>query len=1164
MRKNTMSFKAYYQRTIAAHTRGLKFVVGGTGLGKTYGIRDTLAELGDDQKAIYIANRVKLLRDLEKDIYNDSRFEPGCVILLPRDAESVYRVFRDHRTALDQFLKTQGFNVPPKLKKPFQKARQEIAELVSNNQAGKLEFDTCLDLIEPHARTFLWVIQKQMASAYTNVRKQWEMWMNLPIVQEIFPYIAFTRRKQARLLLVSLQKAFHGFFDGRRKQDGTHLENYIIFADEFDFLEHDLIGLIAEARQIDDPFAFVATFYNNYTRHKEQRPTYPDIDKAAGQIRDRLTEIRSIVDTIKLNEGIDYPTYSQFISTEDAVKDIVIFRTSHTVTSATVYLYQADRGFNISLRSDLPPGNWFYADRLFRPVASAAERLLTVIKEIEHENERAADQLKRDWFQHTVFIEQIQRVTQYPRRRKDDVSPQGSLLQSGFSMYDIHYLDSITDAEEIELRHYAIYLTPEAFIGRMTQKNLVFALSATADIPRCVNHFDLQWLRLEGGVTVIDVDDADRADVATLTAEKAALRANTVAVERLIPLNEITNASLSTTSNALQTLIETAMQFEELGGGVETERKHRQRRLELFFSGVLWASQQRNPPGEVQSHLMFLITYKEIEQFFKHEQTRKSDYHRIEIGAKTKLWQSFTLTNMAVQFHVVFYNAKKAREMSETSAAEQEFNALFHGTEPVIVVTQYASAGNGVNLQYTLPDGRKRDFLNLYFLEVPYFYFDAVDDDDSAEKQAAAIKKNIWYIAKLHEAKYLSQHEFQQKLSQVHRAQRWNNDYRTHPATKSDHQRNSAAALIQALGRIERVRAETPDQTVLLAEEAYQTFERYLMDDNGQLAERREPISSDNLRQVLAAIRTDLERRRKLIRRTSDAGMSEADQACKRAVQQSINLFEAIRAGRDSVARHQWEAFRFAALRHDFVDKSVRECVGTFSSPHITDTVYFTPKGEIIPPELRSGDTFVWALDTVYRPVRANSVIREHFLKAGFETSFNPTRHTAFVPYFYQAILSGVIGEEAVRGLLSEHHIETEELPDALFEVADLKIAGQPWYVDCKNYSEATLGKFALSPGDYGYYHKFDSDYFLNRAVEKWQIISAYHDEPARLIYINLASGQERLANYLRVENELQQVDTFEDAHIIVIPAAIDLSGTNQYHPAYERLIQFLKDSSHA
>src|SRR5690606_30267881 len=70
-----------------------------------------------------------------------------------------------------------------------------------------------------------------------------------PTVKTLFPYLDFVNNpSEKRIFLVSIQKAFYGFFDGKKvinlyklKNNKEKEETNIIFLDEFDFLENDLL-----------------------------------------------------------------------------------------------------------------------------------------------------------------------------------------------------------------------------------------------------------------------------------------------------------------------------------------------------------------------------------------------------------------------------------------------------------------------------------------------------------------------------------------------------------------------------------------------------------------------------------------------------------------------------------------------------------------------------------------------------------------------------------------------------------------------------------------------------------------------------------------------------------------------------------------------------------
>src|SRR5258708_23642296 len=137
----------------------------------------------------------------------------------------------------------------------------------------------------------------------------------------------------------------------------------------------------------------------------------------------------------------------------------------------------------------------------------------------------------RQCFRGTDLPEQMARLSHYTRIDATPLTTRESVLEGGYSLYDIKDLQQITDREEVEVHHYGMSLTPEAILYALAQHNLVFGLSATVDIPRQVHNFDLDWLRQKG--ILIVVDEEDRALVRQLNQEKAEARGNSVHLEVL-------------------------------------------------------------------------------------------------------------------------------------------------------------------------------------------------------------------------------------------------------------------------------------------------------------------------------------------------------------------------------------------------------------------------------------------------------------------------------------------------------------------------------------------------------------------------------------------------------------------------------------------------------
>ena len=107
--------------------------------------------------------------------------------------------------------------------------------------------------------------------------------------------------------------------------------------------------------------------------------------------------------------------------------------------------------------------------------------------------------------------------------------------------------------------------------------------------------------------------------------------------------------------------------------------------------------------------------------------------------SNTIWFQVYSLKLHEKEYTIVFYNAKMGNIVRQNERAQDLFDSLFWEDKPVIVVTQYLSAGNGVNLQYwSAPDKKKRqDFTHLALLETPYFYFGKPEESLASDEKIA-------------------------------------------------------------------------------------------------------------------------------------------------------------------------------------------------------------------------------------------------------------------------------------------------------------------------------------------------------------------------------------------------------------------------------------------
>ena len=396
-----------------------------------------------------------------------------------------------------------------------------------------------------------------------------------PVVETLFPAIAFRRRPEFRIMLVTLHKAYYGFFDGIQTRSLTDLfaeNNAILFLDEFDFLENDLVKLICRVPQISDPFDFVAHFYRAMALHKLPKQDFPLHPK----IRERIKEIVKLIEKIQ-KKGLDYPNINQFtlVKTHKSGITPAIFRTNRTISTNPLFINQTTRSYQLEMKKSNQA--WIDATWFFNAIGLATTLIIALFKELERDNEGTYWELMRQCFRNTDFFDQVISIPRLPRQQQSHSTQRSSLLHGGYNLFDINDLQQRTDNEEVEVFFYQMLQTPENLLRTLASKHLIFALSATADLRRCIHHFDLDWLENEG--LLLPITDEDRNDIQQLSENKAERRGELMTVVQVDGLD---------TSHPLQERLSNFLhgvthndEFDEDSGGHRSQRMHR------FFAAFL-------------------------------------------------------------------------------------------------------------------------------------------------------------------------------------------------------------------------------------------------------------------------------------------------------------------------------------------------------------------------------------------------------------------------------------------------------------------------------------------------------------------------------------------------------------------------------------------------
>lgn len=1157
-----LDYSQFYDQIIPYHTVGFKLAPGGTGLGKTNGVaKISVAPQYEQRKFMYFANRIQLLEEMKQ------KMPEGTWVMVRRDFDMVRYTLAKHREAFYQFVREPFF---------VHALKEEAQRKLSSRHADVATFlRTCQDLeaytdddlhrfprLKDDAQalassifqSFRFLLISLYRNGNTNLHQQL---LDHPVIRSLFPYIAFKRDPRVRLLLMTLHKAFYGFFDGYKTLNITRLKGaegrVTIFLDEFDFLEHDLIRLICHAPRIEDPFRFIDLFYQEMERGRLPLTSYP----FSSNVRNRIIHIMEMIEQLK-SEGLPFPHI--YLFTSNIPERSIIFRTRHTISTTPLYLFPTERSFHLIQDphdSSRPQGtNSSSAAHLFNAISQICSRILMLFKELEEEEEIIYREVLRHCFEGTNFLQQVPQITHFSQIDQLRQQTQlGTLLETGYDIYDIKELQQLTDPEEVDIQYYSVNVTPEKILCSLAQHNLVFGLSATADIPRLVHHFHLDWLKQQR-VNVLDIDDKDRAIIQQLNERKALARKNELCYKEIEELDET-----DPYQKKLSAFIASFAQHEEFG---KDRGGYREQRVKLFFSTLLWLLQQpdtdpRIPSVDPRTCLLFLNSFRQIQLVFD-QLHLPEDIFRIHKMSSITDFDAYTITLQQQEVIVAFYNAQSGNRARQNNAGQQ-FHQLFQEKKPVVVVTQYLSAGNGVNLQYRPYPGDQReyDFTVLGLLEVPYFYFRKHDEGMRSDEWIAAKKENVWYLAKLFAGKALSESSFRARLKTLETPDDWSSRYQHDLQTAYDALLNNMATFKQALGRFERVWDETPDQTVLMSKEVHQRFLAFAQEEYESIRRDREDLISDNLRKLLLQVQETYLQRRRAIRKNRDATFAQKNARCKLLIDPLVKRLERLRQGQpDHDIRKLWQQLRKLALQHQFNDPLLLrdfQCVA--ESPYYAQgKLYYTPQQEIVPVSVALPGVQCWEMNTLYEIIAENPIIHTYFLQHGYELAFGATTRQFFVPYFYQAILTGAIGEEAITALLKDRGIPLDEIPDALFELADLKILGYPYYIDCKYYNERTLEVFSVPFGD-PYRPKLNDTNFKEHAKRKLAAISQYHGQPGKLIYINLVSREDGPCGLY--DKDCIPVTHMQQADIIVIRGALEREHPDRYHQVFSDVLTFLR-----
>ena len=1197
--ESKVTYQDYYMRAINQQLRqdsfgALKLVVGPTGLGKTYAIRfviDQLRQRGVDKRCIYTTHRHMLIDEMAEDL--GKLGIPSVYLKSNRDVVSAF-VDLPGRDSFLTYLdnSVNFFEGTDKSLQDVNKAVKGIRRLSNGNYGGVPQeaIREINGLLHSRCNKFIKIFESGLRSLKKKNESAHRQLLQHPLIWQLFPYVEFLYNPERPVLLVTVSKLLHGFFDGVHKQRLTSLKDNVIFMDEFEIQESVILSFLCEDKGINNNFEFVRLFYNEMTSQRQLNYLDPNPNDRKER-HDAKQTITTILDELRrecVQGRYNYPAIARFrINRHDFANTdtITVFQSNHIIQTTPFFLVDEGNAWRIVKPRS---AHTLSSYRLLYIVSRTTDDILEFFAGLW------ADGLEaewREWIEHCynkrndnvcgAYQTIISKYGVFKRQIKFQKGRQAgrirdSIYYKGFNLYKLttgKY--EATSPDEVLIQQKSLHITPEYLLWQLCQSNLLFGISATGDIPRYVKAFDLKWL--QDKCNYLPINEQDTALIAQMKEQKRQGRKYDIRFDlaKFLPETHRLNRFLEA--------LEMEDFFESEKQKATDSRRHVVNR---FLETARWVTHE----SQNQAHLVFVNSFRFIQKMLDkkremHESGRDdlTQHFVVENGSSG---QEYRITIDGAPCYVILLNAKKAREDDPGPFQPDSPNGK------LIVVTQYETAANGVNLEWVDDPNHSKsryDFQGIHLLEGKHYYFNTTQSQDDLESLDYE-KMFIWQAWKVAEGRQISPRKLEYYLKTSEISHFNANVYKKTP----DYLLNQVALFHQAFGRVDRKRNSTHTTEVRLADTSsvgksddsvFQLLARYLKEVGaiGEHRDQREVYTSDLILEIHKAV-AEASKQRQLYNQFCREDISDKERGSRERIQDLLRLIEQMKNGaypkeEASKIKKLWHDVREAMLRQDYQftgqikwSSHPKRVKIDFQRDFVHKTAYLQADDKLYLDRVPNPTTIFreatpntqeFNLNWPYRHLADNRVIRLYFDTRNYQLRYyHTTPGYIFTPHAIQAILAGAVGEAALQALLEEEHIMLENPnhhDSALFEQFDLKVKDKPIYLDAKSFSQETIYRMNAQPDDPDYNPNLNAPRLLQKAQEKWgRIVNHTKEANAKFVIINLQVDGERSNEYW--DGQLNRVSTFRESAITIIQGALEASQPDQLRSSFKNWLKEVKD----
>lgn len=955
-----------------------------------------------------------------------------------------------------------------------------------------------------------------------------------PWIRRVFPAIAWKDEHQ-HVLIMTTHKLFSSFYDGQQKvrMSSGELSGHVIFIDEFDYQADVLQQLLSQAQLVQEPPECLGQLLDGGKRliKRMQLATEDPMPAICASLSKLIEDLETELDEKSINLT-DARALMMPVDQADQFKTQYLFRSDHLVTSQPLSMSQVEHGYEVRVvkgntkpqKGEIPVGDFLRLMEQFIRRFSLVVSDLSVTQDEAQEYILKLSRLLFDAvndYRPSHYGSALPNISLFSLPGSDlpELEPlrKSNLLANSHAnifgltnwLLQQNVSDKDIDPYRLQIRRAFLPTTPEGLLVSMCSRNLVFGLSATSYIERAIGSFDLRWVRsalryiadarnktanesflgdrfeerpqawFKKPIPYLQTDKdiaIQSAAVSQIQTAKKEIRQSRLSV---IVNKESIAERFEPSSDLVDSL---PPSFFQTGEQPVTERTKANRR-ELLLSLIDVIDKAGSRPHH-KGQLAFVNSIRFLKKWLFSDDAETSrgnlDWLELEKANDTGLFEATRLHT----FKDIFIPARVhdndllicllTAECQKRPGFHEAYQAAFDTGRVVLVLTQTASATNGINLDFELPStGKQMDLTCLYLLEARHFYFSTSDSSD-VETEMAHAGYQLRNLEKLMRAGEISRQQHLQFILPImensqEELPRVNGAYKR----TTDYIKNTAADIQQQVGRIERAWVKVPEVEIHLTRElaevlikfaslpVYLNNKQQISDLNNQLLNTLSGTQDEGDSQLLSLLMTP--------QQTGEKAVKLIDSYLVPAIR------KARETGKDTHGIGSiWRDLGKAVLQLDYQWKPGKNQLG------LNDELYRWACIEK-PAYVKGNETWydpdTWqfftepdarrvrfAPDRMYEHIRKSPAVIDWFNKRGYRTSITPPANGLeekylFHPKVVQRLLQGRLGEEAIRACLAQEGIITSVVYDnaRALELFDFEVADKPIYIDAKFWGRSTL-----------------------------------------------------------------------------------------------------------